>query len=137
MEIHLDTDGDHQLGTKPYDKTFLHSSHINWFVTRVARRVVQEEFELLTLPGHMCSLQFVMSFILLLLYRKAFLHAYSFFQVWNYPTFVVSETLIYICSSLSSFSNNYLRWQNTKVVLSRKSNLGAMLLWKVCLSIGF
>jgi hypothetical protein len=37
---------------------------------------------------------------------------------------------------LNLFSNKYLRWQNTTVVLSRKSNIGSMLLWKVCLSIG-
>jgi hypothetical protein len=29
------------------------------------------------------------------------------------------------------------RRQNTKFVLSRKSNIGTMLFWKVCLSIGF
>jgi hypothetical protein len=57
--------------------------------------------------------------------------------MWNYPTFVVSGTLFYMCSILNSFSNKYLRWQNTKVVLLRKSNIGTMLLWKVCLSIGF
>jgi hypothetical protein len=49
----------------------------------------------------------------------------------------LTMVLIYICFILKSFSKKYLRWQNTKVVLSRKSNLGTMLLWKVCLSIGF
>jgi hypothetical protein len=48
----------------------------------------------------------------------------------------ISQTLIYICSMLNSFSNKYIRWQSTKVVQSRKSNLGTMLLWKLCLSIG-
>jgi hypothetical protein len=109
---------------EPYDKTFLHSSLINGLVTRVARRVLHVEWKLLTLSGHMCSLQFdgwtcgALSLVLCLIFwtlhclsyyffciGKLFLHAYSFSLMWNYPTFVVSGTLIYICSILNSFSN--------------------------------
>jgi hypothetical protein len=87
-----------------------------------------------TLSHH---LDLVLSFIVLLLYRQIFPTGIFLLLDVELSNFVVSGTLIYICSILNSFSNKYLRWQNTTVVLSRKSNIGSMLLWKVWLSIGF
>ena len=83
-------------------------------------------------------LDIVLSFILLLLYRQTFpTRIFLLLDVELSHLCSLRNFDLYICSILNSFSKKYLRCQNTTVVLSRKSNIGTMLLLKACLSIGF